>query len=471
MRRSKIVCTLGPATSSPERIGELIDAGMDVARLNASHGDHDGLRRMREIVADEARKRGKAVATLLDLQGPKIRVGKFADGSVELAKGARFTITTDSSVVGDVHRVNTSYTGLPGDVKPGDQILLDDGYLSLVVVEISGNDVITEVETGGVLSNHKGINLPNVAVSAPALTDKDRKDLELGVDMGVEYIALSFVRNPEDVAEAKRLAMRGNAEIPVIAKIEKPHALERLDDIIAVADGLMVARGDLGVELGPEKVPLVQKRIIEATNAYGKVVITATQMLESMIHNPRPTRAEVSDVANAVLDGTDALMLSGETAVGKYPAEVVRTMSRVIEEIETSEHFRQELETPELDFRSTTNAIAEAAVVAAREMELHVIATVTRTGDAARLVSEYRPEANIVALTPHEITARRLALYWGVTPLLLEPGATTDETLNRVQRALIDNDLAKPGDAVVITMCVPPDSNRKTNMLEIHRMS
>jgi pyruvate kinase len=468
MRRAKIVCTLGPASSTPVRIGELIDAGMDVARLNFSHGNHEDHARLVRTVREQAASRDRAVAILLDLQGPKIRVGRFAGGAVELAAGEEFIITTDTSVLGSKHKVSTSYTSLPADVRPGDQILLDDGYLSLAVTAVHDNEVKTVVVTGGILRDNKGINLPHVNVSAPALTDKDRADLAFGVSLGVDYIALSFVRRPEDILLARKLSTADVQRTPIIAKIEKPQALECLEQIIEVADGVMVARGDLGVELGPEKVPLVQKRIIEATNRKGKIVITATQMLESMINNPRPTRAEASDVANAVLDGTDALMLSGETAVGRYPVEVVRTMARIIREVE--ENIPPRTQASFIDLPVPANAVAQAAVAAAHLMKLSTIAAVTGSGGAARLISDSRPQARILALTPNEDTYRRLAAYWGVTPVLIETAATTDEALQRVELTLRERHLAEPGEYVVITMGVPVGSGEQTNMLKVHRM-
>jgi pyruvate kinase len=470
MRRAKIVCTLGPETSTRQRIGELIDAGMDVARLNFSHGDQETQAKSLKTVREEAEKRERAVAVLMDLQGPKIRVGRFAKGQVQLTKGANFAITVDTSQIGDERRVSTSYAGLPGDVKPGDTILLDDGYLMLEVISIEGDEVNTVVVNGGTLRDNKGINLPGVHISAPALTAKDRADLAFGVRMGVDYVALSFVRSPEDVLLARDLATADRDRIPIIAKIEKPQALERLAEIIDVADGIMVARGDLGVELGPEKVPLVQKRIIRETNRHGKVVITATQMLESMIRNSRPTRAEASDVANAVLDGTDALMLSGETAVGEHPAEAVRTMDRIIREVESSQTFREGREVPLLDLPISANAVAHAAVIAARQMHLKTIVLMTNSGGAARLMSEYRPEARIIALTTDEVTYRRLAAYWGTTPILIAPAATTDELFGDIERVLGERGLASPGESVVITAGVPVGSGESTNMLKIHRM-
>ncbi len=471
MRRAKIVCTLGPASSTPEQVGELIEAGMNMARLNFSHGSHEDHAKLINVVRAEAERREKPIAVLMDLQGPKIRVGRFEKGQVELTPGAEFTITTDTSVQGDEHRVSTTYAGLCGDVKPGDQILLDDGYLSLAVTEVTGHDVKTIVVAGGTLKNNKGINLPGVEVSAPALSDKDRADIGWGLRMGVDFVALSFVQRAEDVLEAKRLLTADGVRIPVIAKIEKPQALEQLEAIIAASDGIMVARGDLGVELGPEKVPLIQKRLIERTNAHGKIVITATQMLESMIHQPRPTRAEASDVANAVLDGTDAVMLSGETASGKYPVESVKTMARIIREIETSAHYRQWIEPPQLEMAVSANAIAHAAVIAAKAMKIKVIACVTNSGGVARLISEYRPEANVVALTDDEVTYRRLALVWGVTPVMIGSVVTTDELMDRVEQILSERGLARAGEYVVITTAVPVGSGSSTNLLKIHLMS
>ena len=470
MPRAKIVCTLGPASASPERIGELIEAGMNVARLNFSHGTHEDHARMLQVVRSEADKRGRAIAALLDLQGPKIRVGKFEKGQIELKPGAELTITTDTSVTGDEKRVSTTYSQLPMDVRPGDQILLDDGYLALAVTEVADRDVKTVVVAGGMLKNNKGINLPGVEVSAPALSEKDRTDIGFALRYGVDYVALSFVRRPEDVLEAKRLLTVDQVSIPVIAKIEKPQALERLGAIIDAADGVMVARGDLGVELGPEKVPLWQKRIIEETNKRGKIVITATQMLESMITQPRPTRAEASDVANAVLDGTDAVMLSGETASGMHPIEAVRTMARIVEEIEKSAYYRVNIDVPEIELAVTTNAIAHAAVDASRAMKIKTIVVVSESGGAARLVSEYRPDANIVCLTTNEVTFRRLALFWGVTPVLVGPSASTEELVDRVEATLIERNLALPGENVLITMAVPVGGGMQTNVLKIHQI-
>ncbi len=470
MARAKIVCTLGPSSNTPERIGALIDAGMSVARLNFSHGSHEDHANMLAIVRSEADKRGKAVAVLLDLQGPKIRVSRFATGSAELVPGAEFTITTDQSVSGDSNRVATSYTDLPKDVKPGDAILLDDGYMSLVVLNVTATDVVTRVVSGGILKNNKGINLPGVDVTAPALSDKDRADIGFALRYGVDYVALSFVRRAEDVIEAKRLLTVDGVSIPVISKIEKPQALDRLASIIDASDGTMVARGDLGVEMGPEKVPVWQKRIIEETNKRGKIVITATQMLESMISHPRPTRAEASDVANAVLDGTDALMLSGETASGQYPVEAVMTMARIIREVENSAYYHQNQEPPTLELAVSANAIAHAAVTAARAMKIRVIASSTQSGGVSRLLSEYRPQAELVSLTANEVTFRRLALVWGVTPVMMPLAATTEELLERMETTLLERQLVKPGDSVVITMSLPIGAGIQNNVLKIHQI-
>jgi pyruvate kinase len=471
MRRAKIVCTLGPASREPTFIGNLIDEGMDVARINFSHGDPEDHKAVIAAVRSEAEKRGRPVAVLQDLQGPKIRVGRFLNGSTELEPGADFTLTTREVQGGD-EIVSTTYAGLPHDVKPGDVLLLDDGLLSLEVIDKTDTDVETRVLIGGTLKNNKGINLPGVKVSAPALTEKDRRDLALGMEIGVDFVALSFVRSPDDIDEAVQLAARKDGKrVPIVAKIEKPEAIERLEEIVDRADGIMVARGDLGVEMGAEKVPLIQKRAIELTNAKGKVVITATQMLESMISNPRPTRAEASDVANAVLDGSDALMLSGETASGKYPLLAVRTMARIIEEIEDSARFKSRFDAATLDFATSANAIAKAAVVAARQMGATAIACVTESGGVARLVSEYRPEARLVAFSSQEDVYRRLALYWGVEPVKAQQVQSFDAMLVDIEKRLVYGRYAKPGDLVVLVVAVPIGAGQSANTLHIHKIA
>ena len=471
MRRAKIVCTLGPASREPTFIGNLIDEGMNVARINFSHGDPEDHKAVIAAVRSEAEKRGRAVAVLQDLQGPKIRVGRFVKGATELEPGADFTLTT-REVPGTDEIVSTTYAGLPGDVKPGDVLLLDDGLLSLEVIEKNDTDVETRVLIGGTLKNNKGINLPGVKVSAPALTEKDRRDLIIGMQAGVDFVALSFVRAPEDVDEAVRLATRPDGKrVPIISKIEKPEAIDQLEAIIDRSDGIMVARGDLGVEMGAEKVPLIQKRAIELTNAKGKVVITATQMLESMITNARPTRAEASDVANAVLDGSDALMLSGETASGKYPLLAVRTMARIIEEIEASARFKSRFDAATLDFATSANAIAKAAVVASRQMGASAIACVTESGGVARLVSEYRPEARLAVFSSQQDVYRRLALYWGVEPVMAPVSRSFDALIVDIERRLVEGKFAKRGELVVMVVAVPIGAGQSANTLHIHKIS
>jgi pyruvate kinase len=471
MRRAKIVCTLGPASKEPTFIGNLIDEGMNVARINFSHGDAKDHEAAIAAVRSEAEKRGRAVAVLQDLQGPKIRVGRFVEGAIELEPGADFTLTI-REVPGTQDIASTTYQGLPNDVKPGDVLLLDDGLLSLEVVDKSDTDVETRVLIGGTLKNNKGINLPGVKVSAPALTEKDRKDLALGMKLGVDFVALSFVRAAADIEEAVRLAIRPDGRrVPIIAKIEKPEAIDCLEEIIDCADGIMVARGDLGVEMGAEKVPLIQKRAIELTNAKGKVVITATQMLESMITNARPTRAEASDVANAVLDGSDALMLSGETASGKYPLLAVRTMARIIEEIEASARFKSRFDAATLDFATSANAIAKAAVVASRQMGASAIACVTESGGVARLVSEYRPEARLAVFTSQQDVYRQLALYWGTEPVMAPVSKSFDTLIVDIEGRLVAGKFAKPGELVVMVVAVPIGAGQSANTLHIHKIS
>jgi pyruvate kinase len=469
LRKAKIVCTLGPASSSPERIGALIDAGLDTARLNMSHGTHEAHALVAATVRAEAEKRGRSVALLCDLQGPKIRVGTFAGGSTELTNGQAFVITT-RAVEGSNAIVSTDLQELPHDVKPGDTILLNDGLIRALVREVAGDDVHTRVVIGGTLKDHKGLALPGIKVTTPSLAPKDLEDLRFAMEIGVDFVALSFVRTPEDVLGCRALCRRADGEVPIIAKIESTEGVENLERIIDVADGIMVARGDLGIELGPEKVPLVQKQMIEAANRKGRLVITATEMLESMITNPRPTRAEASDVANAVLDGTDALMLSAETAAGKYPVESVRAMSAIIQEIERSARYHDHLEPLSLSLHVSTDAIARAAVVAAREIEAVGIACYTESGVTARLMSEYRPEAVIYALTPRETTYRRLALEWGVVPLRVQLSTSIDAQIAAVERELRGAGLCCAGDWIVITMAMPTGPGGATNVLKLHRL-
>jgi pyruvate kinase len=464
-RRTKIVCTIGPA--SEDKLDALIAAGMDCARLNFSHGSYEDHKKRYDMIRAAAQRAGRPIAILQDLQGPKIRVGKVQDPGIELKPGDSLTIT-NRVVLGQPGLVSTTYQNLPTDVKPGDRILLDDGLLELEVVSEGATDVVTRVIVGGLLKSNKGINLPGVKVSAPALTPKDKEDLTFGLALGVDYVALSFVRDVNDVQEAKALIKQSGRNVPLIVKLEKPEAVEQLEAIADATDGLMVARGDLGVELRPERVPLIQKRAIEVVNARAKIVITATQMLESMIHNPRPTRAEASDVANAVLDGSDAVMLSGETASGKYPIEAVSMMRDIINEIEQSPRYQRNLAHKYETAKNFRTATAAAAVAAARDLQVQAIACFTQSGQTAELLSEFRPTALIVALTPSIETAQRLALHWGVAPVVIELHGSTEAMIKEVEAVLQAKGFAKAGDPVVITLGQPGGNN--SNLLLLHRV-
>lgn len=454
MRRTRIVCTLGPASSTPAVLDQMLAAGLDCARLNFSHGTHEGHAQLAAAVRAAAARAGRPVALLADLSGPKMRVGRFPGGPIELVPGARFTLTT-RDVPGDAHQVSQSYEPLPSDVRPGDVILLDDGRLRLRVLnaDLSLGDVHCEVEIGGPLSDRKGLNLPGAALSAPALSEKDRADLAFAVEtLQVDFLALSFVRRAADILEAKALA----GHTPVIAKIEKPEAVDALDAILDAADGAMVARGDLGVELGPEKVPLLQKHLIREVNRRGKLVITATQMLDSMVAAPRPTRAEASDVANAVLDGTDALMLSNETASGAYPVEAVAMMDLLAREVEGAVP-RSELPGLAGDW-SFTNAAARAAAVLSFTLHLDVIVVFTGEGHAAERLSEYRPACPILALTPDARVATRLALAWGVVPRVAVQPASV-EALDALARSMATSlGLTRPGGSMAVVVGFPAGS-------------
>lgn len=468
MRRTKIVCTLGPASSSHENIEALVRAGMDCARLNFSHGDHETHARNVKWVREAALANRRSVAILADLCGPKMRIGTFVDGKIDLQEGQRFVLTTED-VPGDNERVSVTYEALPRDVRSGDIVFLDDGLLALRVKEAVGNDVICEVEVGGPLSGRKGLNLPGARLSTPALTDKDRDDLAFAVEqLEVDYIALSFVRSPDDVQHAQSFA-RGT---PVIAKIEKPEAIEQLEGICDVADGIMVARGDLGVELGFERVPLLQKRIINEVNKRNKIVITATQMLDSMIRNPRPTRAEAADVANAVIDGTDAVMLSGETAAGRYPILAVEMMSAIIGDVESgwlpelaARARSQNIEGEDWEF---PNAAARAAAHLSAVLPLKALVTFTRDGRSASLLAERRATSPIIAVTSDPRVASRLALEWGVAPRLEVPPEDPEEALRIATSLLVREKWCDRGDAFALVLGWPPSA--KTNTVKLHRL-
>jgi pyruvate kinase len=470
MREAKIIATIGPASDPPDVIAALLDAGMDVARLNFSHGTLDEHAARIERLREAARQRGRALTLLQDLQGPKIRTGPLAGGRpVLLVTGQRLALTS-RPVEGSAERIGVSYPFLARDVQPGAQILISDGALELRALGSSEDEVLTEVVAGGELRERQGINLPRVSITAPALTEKDIADLDFGLRHDVDWVALSFVRRAEDVREIKRRIAAAGKSTPVMAKIEKPEALDDMPAILSEADGIMVARGDLGVELPLAEVPLVQKQLIAACNDAGKPVVTATQMLESMIRSPRPTRAEASDVANAILDGTDAVMLSGETAVGAYPVEAVRTMANVANVVETGRRSGVSSERPLWQIarnQTVSDAICEAAAAAERVLDVRAIVAYTQTGNTARLVSRLRPRAPILAFTPHEETARRINLYWGVTPVLCTPVRNLSELGAHLSRELTARGVARPGDMVVMTGGHPLPDRTGTNFLKV----
>lgn len=467
MRRAKIVCTLGPATSTYERIHELVAAGMDVARLNMSHGSHADHERFYRLVRQASDATGRGVGIVADLQGPKIRLGQFADGPVELVDGDVFTITT-RDVAGDKSICSTTYDGLPGDVAPGDPILIDDGKVRLEVTAVDGPDVTTKVVVGGEVSNHKGLNLPGVAVSVPALSEKDKEDLRYALHLTVDFVALSFVRSAKDVEDVRTIMREEGVPLPVIAKIEKPQAIERLDEIIAAFDGFMVARGDLGVECPLEDVPLIQAKVVDLARRNAKPVIVATQMLESMVSAPRPTRAEASDVAHALLDGADAVMLSGETSMGDYPVETVRTMARILEA--TERHGLHRMAKIDWQPRTKGGVIAKAAAEVAERVGAKYLVAFTQSGDSARRLSRLRGPIPILAFTPVPAVRSQLALSWGIETFLTSPVEHTDEMVRQVDDALLQIGRVREGDLVVIIAGSPPGIPGSTNALRVHRM-
>ena len=467
MRRAKIVCTLGPAVSTPEAIQELVDAGMDVARLNMSHGDYADHERSYHLVRRAADARGRGVGIFADLQGPKIRLERFTNGPVVLENGQRWTITT-REVPGDLVECGTTYDGLPGDVGPGDPILIDDGKVRLEVLEVDGPDVHTRVVVGGKVSDNKGINLPGVAVSVPALSEKDGEDLRWALRLGVDFIALSFVRSAADAADVRLIMDEVGIHVPVIAKIEKPQALDAIDSIIAAFDGIMVARGDLGVECPLEDVPVHQKLLIDKARRNAKPVIVATQMLESMITAPAPTRAEASDVANAVLDGADAVMLSGETSVGAFPIVSVQTMARIISS--TEEHGLKHMAEIEWDPVTRGGVIAKAAAQVGEAVGAKFLVAFTSTGDSARRLARYRGPIPILAFTTRDSTRSQLAMTWGVETFKMADVEHTDEMVRQVDEALLHIGRVAEGEQVVIIAGSPPGIPGSTNALRIHRM-
>jgi pyruvate kinase len=467
MRRAKIVCTLGPAVESPEKVRELIAAGMNMARLNLSHGGYEEHQNRLDQVRAAAAEAGVPIAILVDLQGPKIRLARFKDGPHDLARGDVFTITTDE-VEGTKERVGTTYKGLPGDCKAGDRILIDDGKVTVEVTAVKGNDVVTKVIEPGAVSNNKGINLPGVAVSVPALSEKDIDDLRWGLKAGADFIALSFVRSADDIKDVHRIMDEEGIRVPVIAKIEKPQAVDNLVGIVDAFDGIMVARGDLGVELPIEDVPLVQKRCVELARDAAKPVIVATQMLDSMITNSRPTRAEATDCANAVLDGADALMLSGETSVGEFAIEAVQTMSRIIQR--TEEGGLERIRPLKHEPRTKGGAITKAAVEVGAIVGAKFLVAFTQSGDSARRMSRLRSPIPILALTPDHGTYNRLALSWGVEPMITPVVSHTDEMVKQVDGLLLESKRTTIGDNVIIVAGSPPGIPGSTNAMRVHRM-
>ena len=467
MRRAKIVCTIGPATETPEKVQELVDAGMDVARINRSHGTAEEHELVYANVRAAAQTSGRAVAVLVDLQGPKIRLGVFESGPVFLEEGETFTITT-RDIIGTQEICSTTFKGLPGDCRPGDPLLIDDGKVALRVLSVTDTDVVTRVEVPGPVSNHKGINLPGVAVSVPALSDKDKEDLRWALNIGADFIALSFVRSARDIEDVHEIMDEVGSRVPVLAKIEKPQAVSNLTEIVDSFDGIMVARGDLGVELPLEEVPLVQKRAIELARRFAKPVIVATQVLESMITNPRPTRAEASDCANAILDGADAVMLSGETSVGEYPIEAVRTMARIIENTEENGGDRIAPLTSAPHTRS--GVITKAAAEIGEMIECKYLVTFTQSGDTAHRMSRLRSPIPLLAFTPLESTRNSLALSWGVYTYKVPAVSHTDDMVEQVDYYLQESGLGENGDRVVIVAGMPPGTVGSTNSIRVHKI-
>ncbi|MDR1824250.1 MAG: pyruvate kinase [Bifidobacteriaceae bacterium] len=468
MRRAKIVCTMGPATSTREQLTDLIKAGMDVARLNMSHGTHKDHAAVYHLIREVAAELGANVGILADLQGPKIRLGTFKGHQpVVLETGARFTITTEH-VVGTAQRASTTYAGLPGDARVYDRILIDDGKVVLQVQEVTATDVVTTVEVGGPVSDHKGINLPGVAVSVPALSEKDVADLRFALKLGVDIVALSFVRNAADYRDVATIMAEAGVTVPVVAKIEKPQAVENLPEIVLSFDAIMVARGDLGVELPLEDVPLVQKRAIDLARRYAKPVIVATQVLESMMTNPRPTRAEASDCANAVLDGADAVMLSGETSVGRYPVDAVRTMARIIESTEV--HGRERI--PALTSMPHTRGgiLTRAAAEIADTLDAAYLVAFTETGDSALRMARLRSEIPLIVLTPDKRVRRQLALAWGVCAFDVPHFDHTDQMIHGADAVLEAQGMGRRGDTIVIVSGAPVGQAGTTNQILVHRI-
>lgn len=468
MRKSKIVCTIGPASESLENIKKLILAGMNVARLNFSHGDFEEHGARINTIRQASKELGKTVAILLDTKGPEIRTGKLEVEPIELVQDEYLTLTTEE-ILGDQNRISITYNNLPNDVQVGSTILIDDGLIGLTVVDIQGTEIKTRIVNGGTIKSKKGVNVPGVSISLPGITEKDTNDIVFGIGQDIDFIAASFVRKASDVQEIRALLKKHDAShIQIISKIENQEGVDNLDEILAASDGLMVARGDLGVEIPAEDVPLAQKLMIQKCNIAGKPVITATQMLDSMQRNPRPTRAEASDVANAIFDGTDAIMLSGETAAGKYPVESVLTMSRIAEKAESALNHREIFMKQQIAQETTvTEAISQSVAISALDLNAKAIISSTVTGHTARVVSKYRPKSQIIAVTTQERTMRQLALVWGVTPVFGKEATSTDELLETALQGGKASGLVKAGDLVVITAGIPLGRSGSTNLVKV----
>ena len=467
VKRTKIVCTLGPASESEEILTQLVENGLNVCRFNFSHGSHEEHKERLDIAKKVREKLNKPVALLLDTKGPEIRTGQFADPEVFLEEGSKFTITM-KDVIGTKEMCTVSYKDLVKDVKTGDMILIDDGLVGLRVQEINDADIICVVENSGVVKNHKGVNVPGVKINLPAITPKDISDIEFGISQGIDFIAASFVRKASDVLAIREILENNNAtDIKIISKIENQEGVDNLDEIIAVSDGIMVARGDLGVEIPTEEIPVVQKLMIKKCNEAGKPVITATQMLDSMMRNPRPTRAEVTDVANAIYDGTDAIMLSGETAAGKYPVEAVKTMATIAKRTEETINYNENLRDKALSAANVTDAISYATCTTAIDLNAKAILSATSSGHTARMVSKFRPQCPIVATTDNERVMRQLSLTWGVLPTISSNGKNTDEVIDNAINAGKEKNYLAEGDLVVITAGVPVATSGTTNLIKV----
>ena len=466
MRKTKIICTIGPASENPEILSQIIEAGMNVSRHNFSHGDHEEHAARINLVKELAKKYNKEIAVMLDTKGPEIRTGKFEPKKVELQAGDKFTVHAGGDVVGNTEECSVTYAGLANDVKPGDTILIDDGLVGLTVESIEGNKIHCTVQNTGFVATHKGVNVPGVSIKLPALTEKDIADLKFGCEIGVNAVAASFIRKASDVETIRKiLNENGGEHIQIISKIENQEGVDNIDAILEASDGLMVARGDLGVEIPFEKLPAVQKMMIEKCNAAGKPVVTATQMLDSMMRNPRPTRAEVSDVANAILDGTDAIMLSGESANGDWPVESVQTMARIATETEEQLKYETAVSKAKSHTPATSGVISRAACNAANELKAAAIVSSTKSGATARRISQCRPECPIVAVTPSEKVAKSLAFCFGVYPVVAEDQNSTDAMMANATKIAVENGFANSGDTVVIAASL--DQVGSTNLLKV----